>query len=185
MDCIRYSERELFKLAFQNSNNVELLEILIKDFGLDVNWRSRDFFDTILYQSLKGSDTKAAEFLISKGACINASLGGYPRNNTDHGYMSILDAASGFYSLQTVGGGQWLRDRGAISYEKIPTDKKQAIIKVLDKTRVADNEKYITRAYDQARLSISQCPEEAYDILDNFVRNCQIVTVDIPQGIRK
>ena len=126
--CFRYSEDDLFRLAFDYANEPELLEVLINEFGLNVNWRAKDYYDTLLYSSLKGSDTVAARYLISKGACVNCSLGGYPKAPNDHGNFSLYDIVDGFYSLSKVGGNAWLKQFGAISFEKLPDDKKKRVI---------------------------------------------------------
>ena len=185
MECIKYSEEQILVFALQNSQNVELLEILINDFGLNVNWRTERFYDTLLYQSLKGSNERAAEFLISKGACINASLGGYPKKDTDHGPYSILDVASGFNSISEVGGRKWLVDRGAVSYEKLPKEIKTQFIEKMDKTTVAKRDKYITKSYDQAKLSIAQSPDYAYEQLKDFVSGCSRVEIDVSNELRR
>lgn len=183
MSCIRYTEEDLFTFAFRNGNDKELLEILIKDFGLDVNWRKHNFYDTLLYQAFK-IDLDLAKYLISKGACVNASLGGYPENENSHGYMSILDVVSGFRSLDGVGN-EWLKQLGAISFENLPEDQKEKVIKAVDFTKQASDEKYLYRTAEQAKLSVMLAPEKVQEKLKGFLSCCEIVTVDEIQNKSK
>ena len=156
---------------FKNTLDRELLEVLIRDFGLDVNWRSANFYDTLLYQALKG-DIDSARYLISKGACVNASLGGYPDDAKSHGYLSLLDVTSGFHTLNKVGGSAWLRQFGAISFENLPDDKKQEVIETVDFTREASDEKYIYRNLDQVKLIVLTAPQSVQQKLKDFVASC-------------
>lgn len=176
MDCIKYSEEDLFKFAFNNCKNIELLKILIRDFGLDVNWRSKGFYDTLLYQALKVS-AESAKFLISYGACINASLGGYPNNENSHGYLSILDVASNFQSIKKLGGAKWLKQFGAVSFENIPEDVKEQVISTIDFTKQARGDKYIYRTLDQLRLTLQMVPEDLKEQLKCLLFDCELCTI--------
>ena len=175
MSYIKYSEEDLFDFAFRNCGDVELLDVLIKDFGLDVNWRSKSFYDTLLYQALK-QDLSAAKFLISKGACVNCSLGGYPTDESSRGYLSLLDVASGFYTLRDVGGGEYLKQLGAISFENLPEDKKKQMVESVDFTRQASEGKYLYRAKEQVQLSVMTLPDRVKEKLKRFVSSCKIET---------
>lgn len=177
MKVIKYSEAELFSFAFKNAGDKELLEILIKDFGLDVNWRDINFYDTLLYQSLK-ENLDAAKFLISKGACVNASLGGYPENDNSHGYMSILDAAQGFYTIKEAGGPSFLKQFGAISFLNLPEEKKQQIIETVDFTKEASDGRNICRSSEQVKLSVMMAPEKVKQKLIGFINGCDEELID-------
>ena len=187
MECIKYSEEELFTFAMQNTLNLDLIKILVKDFGLNVNWRHERFYDTLLYQALKGSDISVAEYLISQGACVNASLGGYPKKPSDHGDYSILDVAAGFNSLEKVGGAKWLVNHGAISFEKlpIPNNKKKEIIQKIDETTPARNDKYITITRAQAKLSVMEAPDDVYKKLQEFVDSCKLVDINVSPKVNR
>ena len=180
MDFIKYSEHDLFSFAFKNVADKELLEVLIKDFGLDVNWRGPNFYDTLLYQSLK-ENLDSAKFLISKGACVNASLGGYPQNADSHGYMSIFDAAKSFKTVQQAGGPGFLRLFGAMSFESLPEDKKEEVIKTVDFTKEASDERYIYRSPEQVKLAVMNAPESVREKLMSFINSCDIEKVNEPK----
>ena len=177
MKVVRYTEAQLFNFAFANERNLELLDILISDFGLNVNWRKANFYDTLLYQALK-IDIKTAKYLISKGACVNASLGGYPTDENSHGNLSILDVAGDFMSLKDVGGSNWLKQFGAISFEKLPKDKKDKIITTVDFTQEASSTTYISRTVDQIELTKMSLSEKSRNILDEFISNCRVETIN-------
>lgn len=177
MEVVRYTEAQLFNFAFAHERNLELLDVLISDFGLNVNWRKANFYDTLLYQSLK-MDLKIAKYLISKGACVNASLGGYPTDENSHGNLSILDVTGDFMSLKDVGGANWLKQFGAISFEKLPADKKDKIIATIDFTTEASSTTYISRTVDQVKLSQMSLSEKSRKSLDEFISNCRVETIN-------
>lgn len=179
MNCYKFSEEELFSYAFHHASNVEILDVLIREFGLDVNWRGERFYDTLLYQALKSSDLSAAEFLISKGACINCSLGGYPRSPEDHGPMSLVDVVGGFYSLRNVGGADWLKKQGAVSFERLPETNKDKVIASVDRTKQARDDVYVYRTKDQVDLILSMAPEMVREELSLFATSGKLVEVDV------
>ena len=111
MKYIKYSEADLFHFAFVNIKNTELLDVLVKDVGVDVNWRSKSYYDTLLYQAHK-YNVEGANLLISKGACLNASLGGYPTSPDSRGYMSLYDAVCDWHQVDSYA----LSSMGAISF---------------------------------------------------------------------
>lgn len=177
MSVIRYSEEDLFNFAFKNTSDIELLDILIREFGLDINWRGSQFYDTLLYQSFK-TNVNSAKYLISKGACVNASLGGYPVDKNSHGYMSIMDAVKEFNSLNEAGGVNWLKKYGAVSFENLTGENKDKIIKALDFTKQADDNRYVYRTVEQIKLSAMNASLEVKNKLESFVSNCPIMTID-------
>jgi hypothetical protein len=178
MKVVRYSEEELFRFAFSNIRNLELLEVLIRDYGLDVNWRSSNFYDTLLYQAFK-HNIATAKFLISKGACVNASLGGYPSDEHSHGKSSLLDIVNDFVSLKEVGGPNWLRQFGAISFENLPDNKKEQIIATIDFTKQASSTKYLTRSLEQVKISQASLSQKSCKELNKFIENCRLEEISI------
>lgn len=173
MEFIIYTEEDLFRFAFKHGTDKELLEILIKDFGLDVNWRKKRFYDTLLYQALKLNNLDVVEFLISKGACVNCSLGGYPSSEDSHGNLSLLDVVEDVPSLRGKCIDR-LKQLGAISFENLPEDK----IKAADLTRQASDEKYIYRTVDQVKLIIMLAPSKVQEKLKSFISSCKYETLE-------
>ena len=167
MKCIKYSEEELFHFAYHNVQNPELLDVLIRDFGLDVNWRSKDFYDTLLYNAFK-INVESANFLISKGACLNASLGGYPTGPDSHGYMSLYDAVCDWHQVDSA----YLQSLGAKSFLSLPENFKEEIIKTLDTTTEARKDAFLSRSPDQFEISASTISEETAKQLKEFKNSC-------------
>ena len=174
MICYKYSEEDLLSIAMKNLHMVkflqdkELLEVLIRDFGLNVNLRSDRFYNTLLYESLKTHDESLIEFFISKGACVNASLNGYPKENEkeqSYGDMSILDCNCDNYEL--------IKKHGGISFAKLPKETKEETIKLLDCTKVASKEKNIVRTKGQIELILQMVSEETKKMLLNFLYKCE------------
>ena len=123
MNYVNYSQRDLFNLALRNIDNIDLLKVLVENFRLDVNQHNNLFYDTLLYQAVKNNNEQVAKYLIEKGACVNAKLGGYPNSKTENKHnQTILEVVGENSNMADL-----LIENGAISFADLNTPKANQI----------------------------------------------------------
>ena len=81
---IQISEAKMFEYVclnlFDKKNSIsyhpiEFMDVLLKKFGFNINWRGGNYYNTLLYRAIQAHDEELANYLLAKGASVDVRVG--------------------------------------------------------------------------------------------------------------